>query len=101
MILPILASVAIAMHTNPLLLMIPATLSAACAFMFPVATPPNAIVFGSGRIKISELVWAGFFINLIGVVIISLLFYLIGTTVFSIDPSVLPEWAQAKSGNLR
>ena len=101
MILPILASVVVAMNTNPLLLMIPATLSASCAFMFPVATPPNAIVFGSGRIKISEMVWARFFINLIGVVVISLLFYLIGTAVFSIDPSVLPEWAKAKSGNFR
>jgi hypothetical protein len=45
MILPILASVAVAMKANPLLLMIPATLSASCAFMMPVATPPNAIIF--------------------------------------------------------
>ena len=94
MILPILASVAIAMKTNPLLLMIPATISASCAFMMPVATPPNAIIFGSGRIKISEMVRVGIFINIIGVIIIPVLFFLIGTVVFSIDPGVFPEWAQ-------
>lgn len=94
MVLPILASVAIAMETNPLLLMIPATLSASCAFMMPVATPPNAIVFGSGRIRISEMARVGIFINIIGVIIITVLFYLIGTVVFSIDPGVFPEWAK-------
>jgi sodium-dependent dicarboxylate transporter 2/3/5 len=94
MILPILASVAIAMETNPLLLMIPATISASCAFMMPVATPPNAIVFGSGRIRISEMARVGIFINIIGIIIITVLFYLIGTVVFSIDPSVFPEWAK-------
>jgi sodium-dependent dicarboxylate transporter 2/3/5 len=94
MILPILASVAIAIKTNPLMLMIPATISASCAFMMPIATPPNAIVFGSGRIKISEMAKAGIFINIIGVIIITVMFYLIGTVVFSIDPGVFPEWAQ-------
>jgi len=94
MILPILASVAVAMKTNPLMLMIPATLSASCAFMMPVATPPNAIVFGSGRIKIAEMAKAGVFINIIGVMIIALLFYLVGTFVFSIDAHVFPEWAK-------
>jgi sodium-dependent dicarboxylate transporter 2/3/5 len=94
MILPILASVAFAMKANPLLLMIPATLSASCAFMMPVATPPNAIVFGSGRIKIAEMARVGVFINLIGVLIITALFYIIGTAVFSIDPGIFPDWAQ-------
>jgi sodium-dependent dicarboxylate transporter 2/3/5 len=57
-------------------------------------TPPNAIVFGSGRIKIAEMARVGVFINLIGIVMITLLFYIIGTAVFSIDPGVFPEWAQ-------
>lgn len=94
MILPILASVAVAMKTNPLMLMIPATISASCAFMMPVATPPNAIIFGSGRIKISEMARVGVFINIIGIFIITLMFYFIGTKVFSIDASILPEWAE-------
>ena len=94
MILPILASLGVAMGENPLLLMIPATLSASCAFMMPVATPPNAIVFGSGRVRIGDMVKTGFFINIIGVVVISLLFYFVGTAVFSIDAGMQPEWAK-------
>ena len=94
MLLPILASVAIAMKANPLLLMIPATLSASCAFMMPVATPPNAIIFGAGRVKISEMARVGICINLIGVVVIAVLFYLIGTAIFSIDPATFPDWAR-------
>ncbi|MBW2143493.1 MAG: SLC13/DASS family transporter, partial [Deltaproteobacteria bacterium] len=87
MILPILASVSVAMQINPLMLMIPATISASCAFMMPVATPPNAIIFGSGRIRIGEMARVGVFINIIGVLVICLIFYLIGTSVFSIDPN--------------
>jgi sodium-dependent dicarboxylate transporter 2/3/5 len=82
------------MKANPLLLMIPATLSASCAFMMPVATPPNAIVFGSGRIKIAEMAKVGVFINIVGVLIITAMFFILGTAVFSIDPGVFPEWAQ-------
>ncbi|ACN13893.1 predicted Na(+)-dicarboxylate cotransporter (solute carrier family 13 protein) [Desulforapulum autotrophicum HRM2] len=94
MILPILASIAVAMKTNPLLLMIPAALASSCAFMMPVATPPNAIVFGSGRVKIGEMVKAGLLINLIGIVLITTLFLLVGTAVFGIKVGVLPVWAQ-------
>jgi sodium-dependent dicarboxylate transporter 2/3/5 len=94
MILPILASLGVAMGENPLLLMIPATLSASCAFMMPVATPPNAIVFGSGRVRIGDMVKVGFFINIIGVIVISLLFYFLGTSMFSIESGVQPDWAE-------
>jgi sodium-dependent dicarboxylate transporter 2/3/5 len=82
------------MKTNPLLLMIPATLSASCAFMMPVATPPNAIVFGSGRVRIGEMVKAGILINCIGIIVITALFLLVGTMVFSIKTGVMPAWAQ-------
>jgi sodium-dependent dicarboxylate transporter 2/3/5 len=94
MILPILASVAVAMKANPLLLMIPATLSASCAFMMPVATPPNAIIFGSGRLTIAEMARVGLALNLIGVLVISLVFFFLGSAVFSIDAAVFPTWAQ-------
>lgn len=87
MILPILASVSIAMKINPLLIMIPATISASCAFMMPVATPPNAIVFGSGKIKISDMVRSGILLNLIAVVLVTLFFYFIGTKIFGVDIS--------------
>jgi sodium-dependent dicarboxylate transporter 2/3/5 len=93
MILPILASVSVAMGENPMLLMIPATLSASCAFMMPVATPPNAVVFGSGRVQIGDMVKTGFVINIVGVIIIALMFYFLGTTMFSVEPGMQPNWA--------
>ncbi len=93
MILPILAAVGVATKTNPLLFMIPATLSASCAFMLPIATPPNAIVFGSGKIKIMEMARVGIVLNLIGIPIVTLSVYFIGTFVFDINPGVFPDWA--------
>ena len=93
MILPILASVAVAIQVNPLLLMIPATLAASQAFMMPVATPPNAIIFGSQRVRIGEMARTGIFINIIGILVITLMFYTLGTVVFGIDLSQMPEWA--------
>ena len=95
MILPVLAAVAVVTGTHPLLLMIPATISASCAFMMPVATPPNAIVFGSERISVEEMVRIGIFLNLIGVLVITAIVLLVGTTVFGIDPSMVPDWANS------
>jgi sodium-dependent dicarboxylate transporter 2/3/5 len=93
MILPIMASAAVAANIHPLLLMIPATLSASCAFMMPVATPPNAIVFGSDRVRIPEMARIGLLLNLVGVLVIAVVFYFLGTAVFGIEPGVMPEWA--------
>ncbi len=95
MILPILASVAVVTGTHPLMLMIPATMSASCAFMMPVATPPNAIVFGSNRLTIAEMARAGIFLNLIGTLVIATVVYTIGLVVFGIEPGVVPDWAQS------
>jgi sodium-dependent dicarboxylate transporter 2/3/5 len=93
MILPILASVAVQVKTNPLVFMIPATLAASCAFMMPVATPPNAIVFGSGRVRMIDMARVGLVINLVGVVVITVLFITLGVAVFGIDLAVFPDWA--------
>ncbi|MEA2062509.1 MAG: DASS family sodium-coupled anion symporter [Gemmatimonadota bacterium] len=93
MLIPVLGSAALAIGTHPFLLMIPATISASCAFMLPVATPPNAIVFGSGMIRIPQMARAGLWMNLIGVVLVTLLVYTLGLTVFNIDPGMVPEWA--------
>ncbi len=73
LLLPILAAAALAMDVDPLLLMLPATLSASCAFMLPVATPPNAIVFGSGRVPIQTMVREGLVLNVLGLIIISVI----------------------------
>ncbi len=94
MLLPILASVAVDIQLNPLLLMIPATLSASCAFMMPVATPPNAIVFGSGRMKIAEMAKTGLVINIIGAILLTLYLYFFLPTFLGTEPGVFPEWAQ-------
>lgn len=93
MILPILASVAVAANVHPLLLMIPATLSASCAFMMPVATPPNAIVFGSDRVRIPEMARIGLVLNLIGALVITVTFMVLGRAIFGIEPGVIPDWA--------
>ncbi|MBT8378716.1 MAG: SLC13 family permease [Ignavibacteria bacterium] len=92
MILPILASVSIAMQLNPLLLMLTATLSASMAFMLPVATPPNTIIFASKRLKISEMARTGFALNILGIIIVSLLVYFLGNYIF--DLSTFPGWAE-------
>lgn len=73
--------------------MLPATLSASMAFMLPVATPPNAIIFGTNRLRIIDMARTGLLLNLTGVIIITLATYFIGEYIFDIDVSVFPEWA--------
>lgn len=70
--LPVLAAVAIELGVSPVLLCVPITLAASCAFMLPVATPPNAIVFASGVLKIPQMVKAGMILNIIGMVLLSI-----------------------------
>lgn len=72
---PVIGGIADAMGINPLLLGIPMTLAASCASMMPMGTPPNAIVFGSGHIKLNEMVKAGFVMNIIAVILIALFSY--------------------------
>jgi sodium-dependent dicarboxylate transporter 2/3/5 len=79
---------------HPLLLMLPATLSASMAFMLPAGTPPNAIIFGTKRVSIREMASTGIWLNLIGAVIITAVVYFIGSAVFNITPGEFPGWAQ-------
>ncbi|OFX51744.1 MAG: sodium:dicarboxylate symporter [Bacteroidetes bacterium GWB2_41_8] len=96
MILPILAGIAISTEINPLFLMLPATLSASLAFMLPVATPPNAIIFGTNRVTVSQMAKTGLILNLIGAVIVTVMTYLLGTFVFDINIGEFPDWAIPK-----
>ncbi|MFG0274149.1 MAG: SLC13 family permease [Phycisphaerales bacterium] len=73
--LPILAGVGVGLGVNLPTLLVPAAIAASCAFMMPVATPPNAIVFGSGRVTIGQMVKVGIWLNLIGIVLITVLTY--------------------------
>ena len=93
-LLPILAGLAVSIETNPLLFMLPATIAGSLAFMLPVATPPNAIIFGSKRISVIQMAKTGFVLNLIGIVIVSVITYYLGTLIFDITEGVFPEWAK-------
>lgn len=91
--LPLLASLAVGIGQNPLLLVVPAALAASCAFMMPVATPPNAIVYGSSFITIPQMVRAGLVLNLIFIALITAAGYALVAIVFGVIPGVVPEWA--------
>ncbi len=80
--LPVVAAVALELGVSPLLLCVPVTLAASCAFMLPVATPPNAIVFASGKLTIPDMVQAGFLLNIIGMVLLTLVAIWLAPMVF-------------------
>jgi sodium-dependent dicarboxylate transporter 2/3/5 len=81
--LPIVGAVAVAASIDPIVLAVPITLAASCAFMLPVATPPNAIVFGSGMLTIPKMIRAGFILNLVGIVVVSLVAIVLAPLVFT------------------
>jgi sodium-dependent dicarboxylate transporter 2/3/5 len=84
LILPILAKASVVLGLDPRILMIPATLSASCAFMMPIASPTQAIIFGSGHVKIKQMIRAGILFNIWGVLIVTSVFYLMAKFVFGI-----------------
>lgn len=84
MILPILIAMATSFNINPLLLIFPATLACSNAFMLPIATPPNAIAYGSGYIKMQDMIRTGFLLNLIGLVVLTFTIYFISGGVFGL-----------------
>src|SRR5699024_5781202 len=88
MMLPDRAGLAMAVDVHPLALMLPAAMAANCAFMLPVGTPPNAIVFGTGKVSIQEMAKAGFGLNIIALLLIVGLTYLLLPIVYGIDLNV-------------
>ena len=96
--LPIVASVAVGLGENPFMLVVPAALAASYAFMMPVATPPNAIVFGSGHITIPQMVRAGILLNMLGVAVITAFSYTVVMAVLGIEAGVAPDWALGGDG---
>jgi sodium-dependent dicarboxylate transporter 2/3/5 len=93
MLLPAFAGIAVATGDNPLLFMVPATIASSLAFMLPTGTPPNAIIFGTGRVSIDRMMRTGFALNMLGVIIITLMTYLLIGEVFGLVYNVVPEWA--------
>ncbi|WP_417884998.1 SLC13 family permease [Zunongwangia sp.] len=91
MLLPILAPMALALNLHPYLLMVGATLAASCAFMLPVATPPNAVVFGSGHLRIADMMKTGFWLNIFSILIITLIVYFFLPKLWDFDPYTIPD----------
>lgn len=91
MMYPIMASLAVALGIHPYALMIAAGVSASCAFMLPVATPPNAVVFGSGYLRITDMMKAGFALNIFGIILVTLSIYYLLPLFWGIDLSTVPE----------
>ena len=75
MILPVLVPLATILNVHPYFLMVGATVAASCAFMLPVATPPNAVVFGSGYLKIEDMVKKGVWMNIVSIILLTLIVY--------------------------
>jgi len=93
--LPVLAALAVGLGEDPLLFAVPAAVAASCAFMLPVATPPNAIVFASGRIPLPAMARAGLVLNVVLGVALTGLAWLLVQAAFGVEPGVVPPWATA------
>jgi sodium-dependent dicarboxylate transporter 2/3/5 len=91
MLLPVLAPMALSINVHPYILMVSATIAASCAFMLPVATPPNAVVFGSGYLSIPDMVKKGFFMNIISIFILTVFVYLLLPELWNIVIEGFPE----------
>ncbi|MAK09207.1 MAG: anion transporter [Rhodobacteraceae bacterium] len=89
---PILIFFAIGLEINPIFFVIPTTIAASCAFMLPIATPPNAVVFGSGKLDIKDMIRAGISLNIISALIVSFVSILILNVVFDYELLGVPNW---------
>ena len=93
LLVPIMGSAAIAMSIHPFATIVAACVAASYAFMLPVATPPNAVVFGSGCVTIKQMAKAGVWLNIIGTVLITLFVVYLLPILWGVDLSTLPTWA--------
>ncbi|MBT2569379.1 DASS family sodium-coupled anion symporter [Planococcus sp. ISL-110] len=91
MMFPIMASLAVALSIHPYALMVTAAVAASCAFMLPVATPPNAVVFGSGYLRIADMAKAGFALNIFGIFFVGLAVFYFLPLVWGIDLMSIPS----------
>ncbi len=91
MLLPVLAPMAMSFNLHPYMIMVSVTIAASCAFMLPVATPPNAVVFGSGYLRIPDMMKSGIFMNIISIIFITVLTYLLLPVLWDFNPTQFPE----------
>jgi solute carrier family 13 (sodium-dependent dicarboxylate transporter), member 2/3/5 len=95
-IVPVIAGIAVGLGENPLWLTVPITIGASCAFMLPMATPPNAIVFSSGYVKVSQMVKLGFIMNILSIIILVIFAQTLLPYFFDIEIGKLPDWVKVK-----
>lgn len=91
--IPLLGSVAVGIGENPLVLAVPVALAASCAFMLPVATPPNAIVYGSNRLDVRDMMRAGAWLNALFVLLITLVVFAVLPWALNVRLGTVPSWA--------
>ncbi len=91
MLLPVIVPIAVIFDTHPYVLMVGVTVAASCAFMLPVATPPNTIIFGSGYLRIPDMMRAGVWMNLISIIIIVIMVYFLLPVLWNFEVSKFPE----------
>ena len=96
MLLPILAATAQVLRVNPLFLMVPATMAASCAFILPIGTPPEAIVFATGRIRMGEMVRAGLILSLVTLVLITVFVFFVMAPILGASTTEPPPWLNAQ-----
>ena len=88
MLLPILYPMAMTIDVHPFILMVSAAVAASCAFMLPVATPPNAVIFGSGYLRIPDMVRVGIWMNVLSIILLSVFVYYVLPYLWEFDPLV-------------
>ncbi len=98
-LLPMIAGTAVALGLDPRVLMVPATIAASCGFMLPVSTPPHAIVFGTGRVRLLQMMRYGLILNLAGSALIVLATYFLLMPQLGIRSNGVPEWARSALAN--
>lgn len=92
--LPVAGSLALGIGENPVLLALPAALAASCGFMLPVATPPNAIAYGTGHVSVRQMARAGWWLDLICILAVLAVTYTAVLWAFDVQPGVVPGWAR-------
>ncbi len=92
MLLPVLAAMALTIDVHPYILLVGATVAASCAFMLPVATPPNAVVFGSGYLTIPDMMRAGIWMNIISILLLTAITYFLLPMLWGFEPDHFPDW---------
>jgi sodium-dependent dicarboxylate transporter 2/3/5 len=92
LMLPLLLETARQAGLDPRLLLLPATIAASCGFMMPIGTPPNAIVYATGKVTMREMAWAGIWLNLASIVTLTAVMWFWALPLLGIDPNVRPTW---------